>query len=82
MMTMFITIIARDSKLEGKTENMCVGTKKRGSMTAVVLMDSSHSGTSGGKAQRTFFVLPSTRNSHQRVAECRESTKKFGESCS
>ena len=63
MMTMFITIIARDSKLEGKTENMCVGTKKRGSMTAVVLMDSSHSGTS-------------------RVAEWRESTKKFGESCS
>ena len=63
MMTMFITIIARDSKLEGKTENMCVWTKKRGSMTAVVLMDSSHSGTS-------------------RVAEWRESTKKFGESCS
>ena len=64
---MFITISARDSldKLEGKTENMCVGTKKRGSMTAVVLMDSSHSesGTS-------------------RVAEWRESTKKFGESCS
>ena len=28
---------AKDLKLEGETENMCVWTKKRGSMKAVVL---------------------------------------------
>ena len=51
MMMMFITIFAGDDddddvyyykcqrlKLEGETENMCVWTKKRGSMNAVVLM--------------------------------------------
>ena len=38
MMMMFITISAETLKLEGETENMCVWTKKRGSMNAVVLM--------------------------------------------
>ena len=35
MMMMFITISAETLKLEGETENMCVWTKKRGSMKVI-----------------------------------------------
>ena len=65
MMMMFITITARDSSSEGETENMCVWTKKRGSLNAVVLMATPCPKSLHGKGEKLIARISQGLDSRQ-----------------